>query len=269
MITGCSTGVGRALAEAFAKRGRPVIATARRLSSIADLEGPHCTLLELDVTDSASIDRAVSQAEEAPGGVGTLINNAGWGLMGPVAELKENDLRRQFETNVVGPVALISRVVPNMAKRGSGMIVNVGSVSGLTATPFAGAYCASKAAIHSLTDSLRLELAPLGISVVCIQGGAVRSSFGDTASSVFNGDARPDSLFASHAKAIQDRARASDLNGMDPRDFAARVVNQLERTPPRSIIRLGPLARKMAILRLLPASLRDRLLSRKFGLRQA
>jgi len=149
------------------------------------------------------------------------------------------------------------------------MIVNVGSVSGLTATPFAGAYSASKAALHALSDSLRVELAPLGISVVTIEAGALRTAFGMTALTVSDASLSPNSLFARYADAIRRRARASDESGMDPGDFAQIVVDRLERRPPPRIIRLGPLSKTMAFLRLLPTGLRDRILARKFGLSAA
>ena len=134
------------------------------------------------MNDEASIDALMRRLEDDGVTVETLVNNAGYGAMGPLAELPLDELRLQFETNVFALVAMIQAVVPGMAARGSGRIVNIGSVSGVLPTPFSGAYSASKAAVHALSDALRPELAPFGIHVVTVQPGAIRSQFGATAS---------------------------------------------------------------------------------------
>ncbi len=266
LITGCSTGIGRALAQEFLNRGYKVVATARRVESLTDLEGPECLTLNLDVTDGPSIERAVAEAEVWSGGIDTLVNNAGFGLMGPAAEIEPDDLRRQLETNVVGPMALVRAIVPGMARRGTGLIVNIGSVSGVVASPFSGAYCASKAALHALNDSLRMELAPFGIAVVCVQPGAVTSSFGETASTVSDRFVEKDSLYKSAAKSIKNRARVSQQGGMPAADFAREVIKRLEKNPPPTLIRLAPYSRKLPLLGHFPTTLRDRILSKTFGL---
>jgi len=181
MITGCSSGIGRALVREFARQGHRVLATARSPESIEDLNGETIRTAQLDVTDPASIERAVDGALDLFGRIDIVVNNAGYGLIGPVAELDLDELRTQLETNVVGVVAVIRAVVPQMVERRSGRIVNIGSVSGVTATPFSGAYCASKAAVHLISDSLRMELAPFGIRVITVQPGAVESRFGERA----------------------------------------------------------------------------------------
>jgi NAD(P)-dependent dehydrogenase (short-subunit alcohol dehydrogenase family) len=266
LITGCSSGIGRALVEEFVRRGRRVVATARRIKSIADLEGPLCRLAPLDVTDADQIQSAVALAEQSSNGLGFVINNAGWGLMGPAAELDSDDLRRQFESNVVGVAAVCRAAVPLMARRQSGVIANVGSISGATTTPFAGAYCASKAAVHALTDALRMELRLLGIRVVSIQPGAVTSRFGDTASEGLERYAENDSLYRAFADTIQRRATISQLGAMPSDRFAATVANHLLRPEPPSVIRLGPHSTMLPLIGHLPTWLRDRILASKFGL---
>jgi NAD(P)-dependent dehydrogenase (short-subunit alcohol dehydrogenase family) len=266
LITGCSSGIGRALVEEFVRRGRRVVATARRIKSIADLEGPLCRLAPLDVTDDAQIQAAVSLAEQSSNGLGFVINNAGWGLMGPTAELDPEDLRRQFEINVIGAAAVCRAAVPLMTRRQSGVIANVGSISGETTTPFAGGYCASKAALHSLTDALRMELRLLGIRVVSIQPGAIASRFGDTASDGLERYADDESLYRAFADTIQRRAKISQQDAMPAERFAAAVVDRLLRPEPPAVIRVGPHSTTLPLIGRLPTWLRDRILARKFGL---
>ena len=139
LITGCSSGIGRALAREFAACGHRVVATARRLESIEDLGDDSIQILQLDVTDEHSVENAVKNAYALNGRIDIVVNNAGYALIGPVAEIELEDLRTQLETNVVGVVAMIRAVVPHMVERSGGRIVNIGSVSGVTATPFGGA----------------------------------------------------------------------------------------------------------------------------------
>jgi NAD(P)-dependent dehydrogenase (short-subunit alcohol dehydrogenase family) len=186
--------------------------------------------------------------------------------MGPVAELDPVALRRQFDTNVVGAMAVIRAVVPGMVRQGSGCIVNVGSVSGLLPTPFAGAYCASKAALHALTDALRLELAPFGIRVVSLQPGGVASRFGEAAGAALGGDDAA-SLYAPMRDAIRRRAATSQEGAMDAAAFARRVVDAVTARTPPAVLRVGTRSKQMPLLRwLLPVAVLDRILARRFGL---
>ena len=185
LITGCSSGIGAALAREFGKRGHRVYATARRAEALAALEAEGIRGLALDVNDDSSIARAFDIVSREAGHLDLLVNNAGFSQVGAVVDLTREDLRRQYETNVIAPMAVTGQAVPLLraavAKNGSAVVANVGSIVGLFTTPFAAAYCSSKAAVHSLTDALRMELAPFGIHVVSIQPGGVRSSFGEHA----------------------------------------------------------------------------------------
>jgi len=165
LITGCSTGIGKQLAKAMLSKGYNVIATARSVSKIDDLRASGAIVIPLDVTSQSSIDSAMEQIKAAGLQVDILVNNAGYGAMGPIAEIPSSELEQQFATNVFGPVNLVRACVPSMRKQGYGLIVNVGSVSGILVTPFSGAYCATKAAIHALSDAMRMELAPFNIKV--------------------------------------------------------------------------------------------------------
>ena len=265
LITGCSSGIGRALAREFAASGHRVVATARRLESIEDLGDDSIQILQLDVTDEHSVENAVKKAYALNGRIDIVANNAGYALIGPVAEIELEDLRTQLETNVVGVVAMIRAVVPHMVERSGGRIVNIGSVSGVTATPFGGAYCGSKAAIHLISDSLRMEMAPFGIQVIEVQPGAIESSFGERASKAID-RYRKGSLYSQIYDAIEARAGASQEGSMPAAKFARRVVQAVTASSPPAIVRAGKHSVRLPFMGRLPTSLRDRIFSRRFGL---
>jgi NAD(P)-dependent dehydrogenase (short-subunit alcohol dehydrogenase family) len=181
LITGCSTGIGRATAEHLAARGWTVHATARRLESIQDLAAKGCKVLALDVCDDASIRAAVETVERAEGAVGVLINNAGYGQEGAFEEVTMDAVRRQFETNVIGLTRLTQLVLPGMRRQRWGKIVNVSSIGGKLTMPGGAFYHATKHAVEALSDALRFEVGGFGIDVVVIEPGPIKTAFGDTA----------------------------------------------------------------------------------------
>ncbi len=181
LITGCSTGIGRATAERLAKAGMTVYATARREESIEDLKQAGCRTLALDVTDEASMQAAVATVEEAEGSVGSLVNNAGYSQSGAVESIPMDELRRQFETNVFGLVRMCQLVLPGMRKAGRGRIVNVSSMGGKLVFPGGGAYHGTKFAVEAISDALRFEVRNFGVHVSIIEPGLIRTRFGETA----------------------------------------------------------------------------------------
>jgi len=181
LITGSSTGIGRATAEMLAGSGWTVYASARRLESVRDLEQRGCKILTLDVCDEASMRAAVAQVEAAEGAVGVLINNAGYGQEGPIEEVPMAEVRRQFETNVFGLTRLTQLVLPGMRRQGWGKIVNLSSMGGRLTFPGGGFYHATKHAVEALSDALRFEVAGFGIDVIVIEPGPIKTQFGDTA----------------------------------------------------------------------------------------
>lgn len=181
LITGCSSGIGRATAERLASAGWPVYATARRPESIADLAERGCRTLALDVTDEESMRDAVDAVEEAEGAVGGLVNNAGYSQSGALEALSMERLRAQFETNVFGLVRMCQLVLGGMRRQGWGRIVNVSSMGGRLTFPGGGAYHATKHAVEALSDALRFEVRGFGIDVVVIEPGLIRTRFGETA----------------------------------------------------------------------------------------
>jgi len=266
LVTGCSSGIGLALAKAFRAAGCRLVATARRPESIDVPPSDDLLTLPLDVADGLSIHNAVARALDWAGRIDVLVNNAGFGLIGPVAELDLADLRRQLETNVVGAVAVTQAVIGDMADRGRGRIVNVGSVSGLTTTPFAGAYCASKAALHALSDALRMEVACFGIDVIVVQPGAVDSRFGAASAEGLERYRSSDSRYRDRVDAIDRRARMSQDRPTDADVFARHVVDRVLRPHPPAVIRAGRGSRLLPLLGRLPRPLRDRALRAKFDL---
>ena len=181
LITGCSTGIGRATALHLAKSGYTVFATARRVESIADLAGQGCTVLPLDVCDEASMRAAVAQVESAAGAVGVLVNNAGYGSEGPVEEVPMEEVRRQFETNVFGLLRLTQLCLPGMRRQRWGKVVNLSSMGGRMTLPGGGVYHATKYAVEALSDAMRFEVGGFGVDVVVVEPGAIRTEFGNTA----------------------------------------------------------------------------------------
>jgi NAD(P)-dependent dehydrogenase (short-subunit alcohol dehydrogenase family) len=269
LITGCSSGIGAALAREFGKRGHRVYATARRAESLAALEVEGIRGLALDVNDDASIAAALDTVAREAGHLDLLVNNAGFSQVGAVVDLTREDLRRQYETNVIAPMAVTSQAVPLLraavAKNGSAVVANVGSIVGLFTTPFAAAYCSSKAAVHSLTDAVRMELAPFGIRVVSIQPGGVRSSFGVHAEAAVR--LPENSLYKPAERGIRARAQAGQRGAMPADVFVVPVVDALLRSSPPRVIRGGTDSVRLPLLRqLLPAAVFDAKLAKLFGL---
>mgnify|MGYP000954188606 FL=1 len=209
LITGCSTGIGRATAERLAKSGWRVYATARRLESIADLAAAGCETLRLDVCDEASMRAAVEHVEEREGAVGVLINNAGYGSEGPTEEVSMDEVRLQFETNVFGLLRLTQLCAPGMRRQGWGRIVNVGSVGGSLVLPGGGIYHATKYALEALSDALRFEMRGFGIDVVLVKPGPIKTAFGDTALAKVEATAGAPSPYDPFRAALKKQIRAA------------------------------------------------------------
>ncbi|MFM8411089.1 MAG: SDR family oxidoreductase [Alphaproteobacteria bacterium] len=266
LVTGCSTGIGRALAREMRARGMRVFASARRPESITDLVGEGIECLRLDVNDPCSIREAVATVLERAGRIDAVVNNAGMNLIGPLAELPLDNLRAILETNVVGLVAVTQAVVPSMAARGRGRIVNVGSVVGILPTPYAGAYCASKSAVHILSDVLRMEVAPFGIDVVVVQPGGVRSAISETGSGDIERYRKEGSLYRAGWDGIHKRAWASQQGAMPAEDFAREMVTQAFADPAPRIVRAGTGSDSLPRVAELPGEERDAMMSANFGL---
>ncbi len=189
LLTGATAGIGRHAALELARQGHHVIATGRREGALATLAkeadglaGP-LDVLPMDVTDEASVRRAAERARSLTDGRGidVLVNNAGYGQMGPLEEVTDAELRKQYDTNVFGLMNVTRAFLPQLRARGEGRIVNVGSIGGRVTFPLMGAYNSTKYAVESLSDALRVELAPFGIRVSLVEPGPIRTEFNDRA----------------------------------------------------------------------------------------
>jgi NAD(P)-dependent dehydrogenase (short-subunit alcohol dehydrogenase family) len=269
LITGCSSGIGAALASELHKRGHRVYATARRSETLASLADKGLDTLLLDVNNDTGIAAVMARIKSDVGHLDMLINNAGFSQVGAVIDLAREDLRKQYETNVIAPVAMTRAALPLLraaaADRGKALVVNVGSIVGLFTTPFAGAYSSSKAAVHSLSDGLRMELAPFGIRVVMIQPGGVRSAFGNHAEEAIR--LPQDSVYRPVEENILARAQAGQQGATPVEEFVVPVVDKLLRDSPPAIIRGGKNSLRLPLLKkLLPLTAFDRMVSKVFGL---
>ena len=179
LVTGCSSGIGRATAEAFHEDGWEVYATARDPTELDDLAARGCHTAGLDVTDPETIEATVDRIFDEQGRLDCLVNNAGYGQFGPVEDVPMEKVVQQFEVNTFGPLRLIHAVLPRMRERGRGTVVNVGGGFRGVTGPGLGVYTGSKYALHSMTDALRQEVSAEGVNVVLVLPGAVATDFYD------------------------------------------------------------------------------------------
>jgi len=266
LISGCSSGIGRALADAFKQAGWQVLAAARKPADVEALARAGFTAVHLDVTDKKAIATIAVRLQEAKVKLNVLINNAGYAQMGPLLDIGSQGILEQMHTNVAGPIELTRALFP-LLKKSRGLVVNIGSVSGILVTPFAGAYCASKAAVHALSIALRMELAPFGISVMEVQPGAVVSQISANAAQKVEYLLPRHSRWSPLRQQIDARVQASQQNALPTDKFARQLlaVVQSKRWP--RMLRLGKGGRLLPLMaRLLPQALLDYLLKRRFGL---
>ncbi|KAG2430445.1 hypothetical protein HXX76_009968 [Chlamydomonas incerta] len=267
LITGCSDGgIGAGLCAAFHAAGCTVYATARRVESMSGLMAacPGIRALALDVTQQDSVAAAVAEVLREAGRIDVLVNNAGMGLVAPLVEVDIDKAKEVYEANVWGLLRVCQAVAPAMAQRRSGTICNVGSVVGYFATPWGAIYSSSKAAVHSLTDALRLELKPFGVKVVLLAPGAVRSNIGENNLKRFEDRF---SLYAPFAEAIRRRTTLSQQDNSMPTElFARRVVATLLAPSPPRHFSLGGFVRLTKFAMWWPMWLRDWTLARRFNL---
>jgi NAD(P)-dependent dehydrogenase (short-subunit alcohol dehydrogenase family) len=239
-ITGCSTGFGRELAEQALQRGDRVVLTARKPAQVQDIADKYpdtALALALDVTDGTAIRKAVADAEARFGHIDVLVNNAGYGYFSAIEEGEDEEIRRQFETNVFGLISLTKEVLPGMRKRRSGNIVNVSSVGGLLAFPATGYYHATKWAVEGFTESLSKEVGPLGIKVLIVEPGRFRTDWAGR--SVIESKTIIDDY---DATAGERRRQAKAYTGTQPGDparGAAAIIQAVDAGSPHLRLALG------------------------------
>src|SRR5450432_349632 len=212
LITGCSTGIGRDLVQSLSQAGYSVVATARKVETLADVSA--ALKLPLDVTQADSVCKAVEKTVQRFGRIDILINNAGYGVQGAVEEVSVEQLHRMFDVNVYGAMRLIHAVAPLMRQQRAGRILNISSITGKLALPMNGTYAATKFALEALSDALRLELSPFGIQVVVIEPGPVKTHFADTAQTyaqeILSNPASPYRTLYNHAHQVMITMRQQE-----------------------------------------------------------
>ncbi len=264
LITGCGAGLGHAIALACARAGYITYASGKSLEELSNLEAAGCYTLELDVTNETSRIQAVKGIEAPHGTVDILINNAGYGQMGPLEEITPELIQKQFDVNVFGVLRLCQLVLPSMRTQHSGTILTVGSVGGLMTTPFMGAYHMSKYAIESLHDALRREVSNFGIRVILLEPESMKTKFGATTLASVQSRKPPSPYDAAQKRVSEITAKAyMSPRLLTPEYVAGIVVKAIGTSHPRPRYRIGLQARIMPFMfSLMGDKLTDRLWQR-------
>lgn len=275
LISGCSTGIGRAAALRLDAAGWRVFAGVRKepdASSLADAASDRLVPLILDVADGASIELAAEHvAAETPDGLHGLVNNAGIAVSGPLEFIPLEDFRRQLEVNLTGPVAMIQATLPAL-RRAPGRILNVTSIGGLVTTPFFAPYCASKFGLEAVSDSLRVELRPWGIETIAIEPGSIATEIWAGGRKLFEemSERMPARAFELYEKAMRSTAKASaetGERGIPPERVAETIERALTASRPKARYLVGRDAHMMVwASRLLPDRAYDRIVARSLDL---
>lgn len=247
LITGCSTGLGRALAEEVLKAGHRAVITARDSDTLADLAEayPETALsLPLDVRYADQIHSVVDGATDHFGSIDVLVNNAGYGYRAAVEEGELDEIKQLFETNYYGAVNMINAVLPGMREQNSGMIINISSIAGQHSAPGSGFYAASKAALESTTEALQQEVSPLGIRVAIVQPGGFRTDF---AGRSLRQSAEAMDVYAETAgKVRKENSNVDGNQAGDPARAAQAIITLAETPQPPMRLVLGSEAMKFA-----------------------
>ena len=239
LITGCSTGLGRALAEVLVARGEQVIATARKPEMLDSIVAGHANAraLKLDVSNPDDVRVAVAEAAELFGGIDVLVNNAGYGYIAAVEEADEDAYRALFETNVFGLIAMTKAVLPGMRTRGHGHIVNVSSVGGLVGNPGSGFYAGTKFAVVGFSEALSKEVTPLGLKVTIIEPGPFRTDWAGRSMKT------SEHLIDAYAETVHCRFKQfTEFTGKqpgDPRRAAEAIITAVDSPEPPLHLVLG------------------------------
>lgn len=238
LITGATSGIGRAIALEMAQRGYTVFATGRRKAALQELDNAseHIVALPLDVTDSTSITQVKEEILRQTNnqGVDILVNNAGFGVYGPLLDISDESLRQQFEVNVFGMVAVTRAFAKPMMERRQGRIINISSVAGRFTLPFAGPYIASKFALEALSDTMRMEMAPFNVKVVILEPGLIRTNFLESAYDVSPSLRSQTSPFAPYLKSFERLVDPNYANAPGPEVIASTVAKIAATPSPRA-----------------------------------
>ncbi|ADQ68046.1 hypothetical protein C499_15997 [Halogeometricum borinquense DSM 11551] len=261
LITGCSSGIGRATALAFLEEDWRVYATARNPADIETLGEKGCELATLDVTDGDDVERVIDRIIEEEGHLTCVVNNAGYGQFGPLEDVPTEQVHRQFDVNVYGPHRLIRAALPHMRRQGDGTIVNVSSVAGQISFPGGGVYSGSKFALGAMTDALRNEVSEYGVDAVLVEPGPVATNFTERVEAEVEGSEELPGVERSGAyESFYELLSDTQLLGgggpaaISPERVAEDIVDAASSTKPRARYYPGTPARIAALARVLPNS---------------
>lgn len=262
LITGASSGIGKAIGEFLFHKGFTVYGTSRNPETVTNSLFP---MVALDVRDAVSINKCIATVVGLSGRIDILINNAGVGILGPLEEIPPAEIQNNFETNLFGPIAMMSAVLPHMRGQRSGLIINVTSIAGYMGLPFRGVYSASKGALELVTEALRMEVKPFGIGVVNLAPGEFATNI---AAHRYHVPASTDSPYAAtYGRTIQlinEQVGAGD----DPIKIAAAIYSIIQSRKPKGHYKVGPFLSKFSIVlkRVLPDSLYEKMLMNHYKL---
>ncbi len=264
LVTGASSGIGQATALELVSLGFTVYAGARRVDRMESLRAQGVRSLSLDVTDDSSVREAVSTIERESGRLDVLVNNAGYGSYGAVEDVPLDEGRRQFDVNVFGAIRLTQLVIPLMRRQGAGRIINVTSIGGKIYSPFGAWYHGTKFALEGMSDALRVELKRLGIDVVVIEPGAIKTEWGDIAAERLI-KTSGGGVYASDARRLAETMLTGPAaeRASEPSVVAKVIAAAATARRPKTRYAVGYLARPiLALRRLLSDRAFDRLISR-------
>jgi len=240
LITGSSTGLGRALAQAVLERGYHLVATARQpeqLKELSDRYPDRVTTIALDVTNAQSIQQAIEAALNAYNRIDVLVNNAGYGTVGAIEEVNDDDIRRQFDTNLFGAINVTRAVLPTLREQRSGHILNISSANGISAFAGVGIYSATKFALEAISEALAQEVKPLGIKVTIIEPGSSRTNFSSRALSTLSHQIND--YAQTSGKIVQRLQERDGKQPNDPAKAAAAMIQVVESDNPPLRLALG------------------------------
>lgn len=274
LITGATSGIGRAAALHLAREGHHVIATGRRQAAlhalVAEAVGLQLSAVRMDVTDDASIADAVAVVDALTNGhsVDVIINNAGYGQVGAVLDVSPEDVRKQYNTNVFGVLAVTQAFTPAMMARGRGRVINISSLGGLLTLPLLGVYSSTKFALESLSDALRMELAPFGVAVSVVEPGSIATEFSDVALGTVDREGALTSSPWAPVYEVSARIEERFADYASSPEVITRVLSTIIRSSRPRARYAAPFRDAFSVIlaTYLPTFLVDRVLSRLFGL---
>lgn len=248
LVTGASSGIGKATVRRLLRDGHTVYGAARRLDNMRDIEQIGAIILKMDITNDQEILNVVECIDREQGGLDVLVNNAGYTVTGPIELVSIDEARRQFEVNLFGLGRLTQLVLPGMRRNGSGRIINVSSVGGRTYTPLSGWYHATKYALEGWSDCLRLEVAEFGIEVVIIEPGGVKTEFDPIMTEGLRTRAKG-SVYQTLADGMIEAAADAEKKMSSPDVIADTITDAIRAKRPRTRYAAGYMARSFLLIR--------------------